>query len=495
MIRKIIFLFLILLIKNNCLSQQLPHFSLYMFNDVFINPAINGTKEFDLISISSRSQWVNFEGSPKTQLLNYNKKQGRNIGIGLTVFNDITGPISQTGTQFSYSYNMDFILDHKLSFGLSASIFQFVFDGSKAVLYDNIYDPAAMGGIEKSLVNDASFGIYFYNDKYHFGFSLPQLIQSKINIEKDNSLIRHYFFSTGYDYKINSQFNLKPSILFKSTDITPAQLDINLKGFYNNSLWAGLSYRHTDAIVYMLGFNYENYSIGYSFDHTLSEINLYSSGLSWTLLSYSINNKDNNEKTIFMQEDNDDLDFLQKVDTIHINDTVYINECDTVVLNNYINDTVYINECDTVVLNNYINDTVYINECDTVVLNNYIYDTLYINKYDTVLVNNYLYDTIYLNKYIKDTIYISKKINSLDTVLISEKNVVNEQIAFPNIEFETNKYEIRSTSLKVLMKLYNLLNTNPFLKKLKFKHILTMLVMLLLISNYQEIGLKVLRIF
>mgnify|MGYP001409166547 CR=1 FL=1 len=47
----------------------------------------------------------------------------------------------------------------------------FVFDGSKAVLYDNIYDPAAMGGIEKSLVNDASFGIYFYNDKrliYHF---------------------------------------------------------------------------------------------------------------------------------------------------------------------------------------------------------------------------------------------------------------------------------------------------------------------------------------
>ena len=195
----------------------------------------------------------------------------------------------------------------------------------------------------------------------------------------------------------------------------------------------------------MLGFNYENYSIGYSFDHTLSEINLYSSGSHGLFLSYSINNKDNNEKTIFMQEDNDDLDFLQKVDTIHINDTVYINECDTVVLNNYINDTVYINECDTVVLNNYINDTVYINECDTVVLNNYIYDTLYINKYDTVLVNNYLYDTIYLNKYIKDTIYISKKINSLDTVLISEKNVVNEQIAFPNIEFETNKYEIRST--------------------------------------------------
>ena len=123
MIRKIIFLFFNLLIKNNCLSQQLPHFSLYMFNDVFINPAINGTKKFDLISISSRSQWVNFEGSPKTQLLNYNKKQGKKYGIGLTVFNDITGPISQTGTQFSYSYNMDFILDHKLSFGLSASIF------------------------------------------------------------------------------------------------------------------------------------------------------------------------------------------------------------------------------------------------------------------------------------------------------------------------------------------------------------------------------------
>ena len=52
MIRKIKYLFLCMLFANLCSAQQLPHYSLYMFNDAVINPAVCGTKGYDRIHLS-----------------------------------------------------------------------------------------------------------------------------------------------------------------------------------------------------------------------------------------------------------------------------------------------------------------------------------------------------------------------------------------------------------------------------------------------------------
>ena len=39
-------------------------------------------------------------------------------------------------------------------------------DADKTVLYDNTLDPAAPGGVEKAIVQDATFGTYLYNGNY-----------------------------------------------------------------------------------------------------------------------------------------------------------------------------------------------------------------------------------------------------------------------------------------------------------------------------------------
>ena len=57
-------IFFILLAVNYASAQQLPHYSLYMFNDAVINPAICGTKGYDRIHISSTRLWSGFEGHP-----------------------------------------------------------------------------------------------------------------------------------------------------------------------------------------------------------------------------------------------------------------------------------------------------------------------------------------------------------------------------------------------------------------------------------------------
>lgn len=283
----------VMMISTFAYSQQLPHYSLYMFNDAVINPAACGTKQYNTIHLISRSQWAGFEGAPKTQLLTYQRKQGNKIGLGATVLNDATGPISRTGAQLSYSYKMPVYKDYQLSFGLSGSIYQYLFDYDKVDLDPgtDVYDPAMPGGIEKVMTPEATFGMYMYNNNYYLGVSVPNLIESPINLpsldEKTNKLIRHYFITSGYKFILNSDFIFQPSVLLKSTPVTPFQYDVNLMTRYRNQVWMGASYRDKDAVVIMLGMDYQEYTFGYSYDKSISDISAYTNGSHGVLLGYT----------------------------------------------------------------------------------------------------------------------------------------------------------------------------------------------------------------
>ena len=52
-------------------SQQLPHYSLYMWNNAMLNPAAVSAKKQNEINFMARNQWVGFAGAPKTQSVSY----------------------------------------------------------------------------------------------------------------------------------------------------------------------------------------------------------------------------------------------------------------------------------------------------------------------------------------------------------------------------------------------------------------------------------------
>ena len=86
----------------------------------------------------------------------------------------------------------------------------------------------------------------------------------------------------------------------------PLQYDINLRAVYNKQLWGGLSYRDQDALVVMVGMDYNNYSFGYSFDRTLSDINTYTVGSHSVMIGYSFGHKKPDEIIeVFIDTDND----------------------------------------------------------------------------------------------------------------------------------------------------------------------------------------------
>ena len=59
-------LFFIFLFTINGFAQQLAHHSQYMFNDLFINPAIAGTKDNHPLMGTIRNQWLGLDDAPQT---------------------------------------------------------------------------------------------------------------------------------------------------------------------------------------------------------------------------------------------------------------------------------------------------------------------------------------------------------------------------------------------------------------------------------------------
>lgn len=271
----LVFGVLLLAMASEMDAQQLARRTQYMFNTYLTNPAVAGTKLYSPIAASFRSQWAGFDGGPQTYMLSGHTNLPNNrIGVGGIFFHDDTGgAISRTGAEFTGAYHVDLNNRDAVSFGLSAVVTQFAFNGEDLEVLDQD-DQALIGANESTFNFDATFGMMVYGPNYFFGFSVPQLIQTELGIEgvatEDNENVRHFNFMGSYLYYANDDFAIQPSALVRFTGSSPVQFDILAKAIYQELIWAGLSYRHRDAVALAVGVDYEQYSIGYSYDITTS---------------------------------------------------------------------------------------------------------------------------------------------------------------------------------------------------------------------------------
>jgi type IX secretion system PorP/SprF family membrane protein len=257
-------------------AQQIWRRTQFQLNPYLINPAVAGTQNQIPIFISYRNQWAGFNGSPATMLASGHMQGPKNSGFGAILQrDDAGGAITRTGIEGTGAYHIDLNNCDAISFGLSLMANQFKFDNSKLVVFDENDQSLNNMVAESSLNVDANFGMMIYGEDYYFGFSIPQLIQTKVKVNTpfggDNRNIRHYQFMGSYRFEASEDFSVQPSGLIKLTGVTPAQIDANVQVEYREMAWAGMTYRHKDAIALNLGGFYQNFLLGYSFDLTISE--------------------------------------------------------------------------------------------------------------------------------------------------------------------------------------------------------------------------------
>jgi len=272
-------------------AQQLPLYSQYVENGFLLNPAMAGSRMYSPLRLSLRQQWAGVEGAPETQAVSFNKNLGnkcttcnvvgnplarrnkqRGVGVGGYFFNDKSGAVSRTGLELSYSYHLQLTRTRlgqsgtKLAFGLGGVFYQYKFDGRDIPVNDPLYT----GTDEVSYVPDANFGVYLYNDNYFAGLSAVHLFESSVrlgdNISNDGVMLRHFYATAGYTFHLRDLVDLEPSVIVRKTMDSDMYYDVTMK-LYINHFWMAASYRTNDQIVGMIGVNYNQYYIGYSYDH------------------------------------------------------------------------------------------------------------------------------------------------------------------------------------------------------------------------------------
>ena len=293
--RKIILILLIAFISTLGYGQQLPHYSLYMLNEVIINPAALSKEKDNKLTLMLRDQWSSFEGAPTTQSISYNHLNHSKYKKGVSILNDRTGPISIINATVSGAFLISVQEKNKLSIGASATVMQYKIDNSQITLEDDgVFDPTSFGGVDKANGSSLAIGAYYYNSDYFIGLAVPNIIGSSLNIsdnKNSNKAENHYYLNGGVNVNLANNNKIIPSFMIKKIGALPIQIDLNLRGVYNDFLWAGLSYRTTDAVVVLFGLDYNQSSFGYSYDITTSSIRIPSAGTHGLLYSYRFKSK------------------------------------------------------------------------------------------------------------------------------------------------------------------------------------------------------------
>ncbi|HIA12054.1 MAG TPA: type IX secretion system membrane protein PorP/SprF [Flavobacteriales bacterium] len=289
---------------STSVAQQLPMHSLFVMNDLLVNPAMAGKNDYNLVKTNVRYQWVGISDAPRTFIVSanipYNPKK---VGLGGYIFSDIAGPITRTGINLAYSYHLNLGDELKLAMGLFAGMMQYKINGADILLADE-EERYLFDGVETAIVPDATFGVNFYTDDYHIGASFNQLFHSKIkqdlfdkSSESFGTLTNHLYIHGGYNFEINSTWNIEPSVLVKIVSPVKPQLDFTTRLFYKEELWLGVAYRSEDAVSILLGFELqERFQIGYAYDFTTSNLKNYSSGSNEIVIGYQFKNKKKKKK-------------------------------------------------------------------------------------------------------------------------------------------------------------------------------------------------------
>jgi type IX secretion system PorP/SprF family membrane protein len=308
-IKSSIVLLMALLATSVAYGQQKPQYTMYMINPFLVNPAVSGTEDYTDIRAGYRNQWTGFEGAPKTFFLSAhtnigkhhvtnnrsrNKKNGFH-GLGVVFTNDAIGPSVSTVGTLAYSYHLKLAKKWFASVGLSGGIQQFALDASK--LTTTVQGDQSVVSFTNSSLADLNAGFWIYSDKMYFGGSMAQIFPQKMfnastNAVADGKLAQHYFFTAGYRIPLGYDFTLVPSFVVKAVYPAPVTFDINAKVRYQDLVWAGISYRRTDAVAFMVGVIIkETFDIAYSYDYTTNPLRQYSSGSHEIIIGYRLRTK------------------------------------------------------------------------------------------------------------------------------------------------------------------------------------------------------------
>ncbi|WP_136465072.1 type IX secretion system membrane protein PorP/SprF [Flagellimonas onchidii] len=280
------FLVLFLLWQIDSVAQQDPQYTQYIYNPSVINPAytINETGVLNFGTLY-RSQWTNVEGAPKTLTFFAHTAFNKKVETGISFISDNigNGVLKENNIYADFAYILQLNAKSNVALGLKGGFTSFEANFNGFVLPEFQDDDAFNENINRIFPN-VGIGTFYNKSNFYVGISAPNLLTTK-HLDNQNELKRigseaiHLFLTSGYVYTLSSIIKIKPSFMAKTALGSPISFDTSLNVLFNNRFEGGLSYRFEDAISAMFNMSITpSIRMGYSYDHTISNLESFSSG-------------------------------------------------------------------------------------------------------------------------------------------------------------------------------------------------------------------------
>jgi len=295
-IQTVIFSFLMLI--TGVSKAQDPSFSQFYANPLFLNPALAGFTECGRLNLNYRNQWPALANAYITYSASYDQNiEGINSGIGVLAMSDRQGDGALVRSNISayYSYHLQVSEPIIISFGVQGTYYIESLDWNKLVFADQI-DPTT-GNISGSssetppssnnvsVVDFSAGAVLAYYDQWFAGVAVHHLNQPNISFydNSDSKLPMKFTIHGGVNVNLSQgglgnnrpdDWVLEPQLLYMQQGGF-RQMNVGLY-VSRNPLVLGVWYRYDftnpDAVVALVGVNFSNIRVGYSYDFTVSNL-------------------------------------------------------------------------------------------------------------------------------------------------------------------------------------------------------------------------------
>ena len=272
-------------------AQQDAQYSMYMFNQLALNPAFAGSREMLSTTMLYRKQWTGIQGSPSTGSLSVQMPlKKKKIGVGMEILSDRIGPKNVSSVLFSYAYRLP-LWKGKLSMGLRMGMYDYVFDWAKMDYRDKA-DLYNTGVRSSKFTGTGDFGLYYYTRTFYWGLSGDHLNRGKIVAGGSDTVARqamHAFMPIGKAIQVGGVV-INPTMLVKYASGSPPTADLSVNVLLKESCWVGISARSGYGFVLITQFFInDKLKVGYSYDYGMNKIGIAGGGSHEIMIGYDLN--------------------------------------------------------------------------------------------------------------------------------------------------------------------------------------------------------------
>jgi len=323
--RYVFFVWFVALVLTRPVQAQDPQFSQFYAAPLYLNPAFAGSALAPRATVNYRNQWPSVANYVTSQvgLDHYFERYKSGVGLLVQSDNQGQGRIRSTDIGLQYSYQLQLSETSFLRLGLQGSYvnrslnwFGLTFGdqySSQGPTGNPTTDPLIVNGAPNRRYLDFSTGALLFSDWYWVGFAAHHINRPQLGVFALDEFSRlpmkgslHMGLRiplegyTGLGDELDREKSISPAINYRFQGKYD-QLDLGTYVTYApmvvGAWYRGLPLKryeptinNRESLVVLVGYRQDNFSIGYSYDATISSLGPGSGGAHEISLSYTFEN-------------------------------------------------------------------------------------------------------------------------------------------------------------------------------------------------------------